>query len=176
LDPEGGASAILELSHLIQRLHALTDLSRGISVNVGLVSGGTRPNVIAAESFAEVDLRVLTGRDGEEMTRRIRGLPSTVPGTHLEIEGGILVPPLEKTPRNRDLWSRARGAASEMGLDLEETVAGGGSDGNTTSRFTATLDGLGPVGDGAHAPHEFLLVEPWVERCGLLARLIMLEP
>jgi glutamate carboxypeptidase len=174
LDPEGGASAILELSHLIQTLHGWTDLERGVTVNVGIVSGGIRPNVIAPDAQAEVDVRVLTVRDGEEVEEKFRSLRATVPGVSLEVEGGVVIPPLEGTPRNRALWEAARAAAAELGLELEETVAGGGSDGNTTSQFTATLDGLGAVGDGAHAPHEFLFLDPQVERCALLARLLLL--
>ena len=176
LDPMGGASAILELSHLIQALHAMTELDRGLTVNVGVVSGGTRSNVIAPESEGEVDVRVLTKGEGEEIEKRIRSLTATVPGTSVEIDGGMLVPPLERTPRNRALYEEACGAAQELGLELDEDMAGGGSDGNTTSQFTATLDGLGAVGDGAHAPHEFLFVDKQVERCALLARLLLLAP
>ena len=176
LDPEGGASAILELSHLVQALHAMTDLDRGLTVNVGVISGGTRSNVIAPEATGEVDVRVLSSEDGEEIEGRIRSLTTTVPGTSLEIEGGLEVPPLEGTPRNRALWEEAVGAGRELGLTMEEDVAGGGSDGNTTSQFTATLDGIGAVGDGAHAPHEFLFVDKQVERCALLARLLLLAP
>lgn len=174
LDPEGGASAILELSHVIQSLHALTDLERGISVNVGIVAGGIRPNVIAPEAEAEVDVRFLAGSDGAEVEEKIRALKPMVPGVSWDVEGGVLIPPLERTPRNRALWEAARRAGEELGLNLQETVAGGGSDGNTTSQFTATLDGLGAVGDGAHAPHEFLFVDRQVERCALLARLLLL--
>lgn len=177
LDPGGGASAILELSHVIQALHSMTDLDRGISVNVGVISGGTRPNVIAAEATAVVDLRVRSAEDGAQVEAWIRGLVPTVPGTRLEIEGGLVVPPLERTPRNRALWEAARAAAEEdLGLTLEEAASGGGSDGNTTSQLTATLDGLGAVGDGAHAAHEFLYVDRHVERCALLARLLLLAP
>jgi glutamate carboxypeptidase len=176
LDPTGGASAILELSYLVQALHAMTDLERGLSVNVGTVSGGTRPNVIAPEATAEVDVRILAAEDAVEIEERIRGLEPAVPGTSIEIDGGLLIPPLERTPRNQALWRMARGAATELGLELEETISGGGSDGNTTSLFTATLDGIGAVGDGAHAPHEFLFVDKQVERCALLARLLLLAP
>lgn len=176
LDPTGGASAILELSHLVQRLHQMTELERGITVNVGVVSGGSRPNVIAAEAIAEVDVRVLSATDASEVERKIRGLSPTVQGTSVEVSGSVVAPPLERTRRNRDLWTRARTAARELGLSLEEGVAGGGSDGNTTSQFAATLDGLGAVGDGAHAAHEFLFVDKQVERCALLARLLLLEP
>ena len=176
LDPTGGASAIQELSHVIQALHAMTELDRGISVNVGVISGGTRPNVIAPEAVAEVDVRMLSVQDGEAMEERIRSLVPTVPGTRLEIRGGTLMGPLERTPRNRALWKAVRTAALDLGMNLEEATVGGGSDGNTTSQFTATLDGLGAVGDGAHASHEFLHVDRQVERCALLARLLLLAP
>ncbi len=174
LDPTGGASAILELAHVIPVLHGITDLERGVSVNVGVISGGTRPNVIAPEAQAEVDVRILSMDDGQEVESLIRSLAASVPGTSLEIIGGMLVPPLERTPRNRTLWHESVAAARELGLELEEGVAGGGSDGNTTSRFTATLDGLGAVGDGAHAAHEFIFVDKQVERCALLSRLLLL--
>ncbi len=173
LDPRSGASAIGELSHLVQKLHALTDHERGITVNVGRVSGGTRPNVVAAEARAEVDVRVVTVADGEEVESRIRAIVAEDPGVTMDVEGGIRVPPLERTPRNQKLWSAAQAAAGEMGFGLDEALAGGGSDGNTTSLYTATLDGLGCVGDGAHADHEHILVDASLERCALLARLLV---
>jgi glutamate carboxypeptidase len=176
LDPTGGASAILELSHLIQALHAMTDLERGVTVNVGVVQGGSRPNVIAPSATAEVDVRVLANGDAVEVQERINSLQTTVPGTSMEIEGWTAIPPLEKTPENQALWEASQAAGLELGLELTEGIAGGGSDGNTTSMFTATLDGLGAVGDGAHAAHEFLYIDRQVERCALLARLLLLEP
>lgn len=176
LDPRAGASAILEISHLVQALHGMTDLDEGITVNVGVISGGTRPNVIAPAATAEVDVRVLTTRQAAEVREKILALGATVPGTRVEILERGSVPPLEGTPRNRALWEAAREAGAELGMTLEEETAGGGSDGNTTSQFTATLDGLGAVGDGAHAAHEFLFVEKQVERCALLARLLLLAP
>lgn len=172
LDPERGASAILEISHVIQSLHAMTDLSRGVTVNVGIVEGGMRANVVAPEAVARVDLRIETSADAREMEAKIRALEPSVPGVRLEVEGGIEIPPLERTPRNRALWEAARRAAREMGIELTEALAGGGSDGNTTSRYTATLDGLGPVGDGAHATHEHIVAESLVERGALLTRLL----
>lgn len=173
LAPEAGASAILELGRVIQALHGLTDSARGITVNVGVVEGGTRANVVAAQARAEVDARVLTAADGRWVEETILGLAPGTPGVHIEVHGGVRTPPLERTPRNRRLWARAQAAAEALGLDLDETLVGGGSDGNTTSRYTATLDGLGPVGDGAHAAHEHLVVDAWVDRCALLAMLLM---
>ncbi len=172
LDPEGGISAVLELSHVIQKLHSLTDLHRGLSVNVGVIEGGTRANVVAAESRAQVDVRALTVEDAEWVSERIRALRPQVDGVTMEVEGGFSVPPLERTPRNQHLWNQAREIGQRMGLELGEVTAGGGSDGNTTSQYTATLDGLGPRGDGAHADREHVVVESLVERTALLAGLL----
>lgn len=176
LDPDAGASAVLGMAHVIQALHALSDRDRGVSVNVGVVEGGTRPNVVAAEAVARVDVRVATRADGERLDGLLRALASPVEGTRVEVEGGLEAPPLEPTPRNRRLWQAARDAGAAMGLVLEEGAAGGASDGNTTSQHTATLDGLGAPGDGAHARHEHVRVDGLVERCALLARLLLLEP
>jgi len=176
LDPERGASAILELSHVVQTLFALNEPDKGVTVNVGTIDGGLRPNVVAPESKAVVDVRVETQVDAERIEREIHGLTPSVPGTELEIDGRIGRPALERTPRNRELWHLARELSGELGLDLQEGLAGGGSDGNTTSLYTATLDGLGPVGDGAHAPHEFLYVEETLERTALLTLLLLSPP
>ncbi|HSR42839.1 MAG TPA: M20 family metallopeptidase, partial [Longimicrobiales bacterium] len=173
LDPGAGASAILELSHVIQRVHELNDPEGGTTVNVGVVDGGIRPNVIAPRSRAQVDVRVLTREAGEQVTEALRALEPRTPGVSISVEGGMAIPPLERTPRNRRLWRTVRRVGREVGLDLEEATAGGGSDGNTTSRFTATVDGLGPVGDGAHALHEHVEVDGMVRRCALLARLLL---
>ncbi len=175
LDPEGGASAILELSFVIQKLFALNHPERGITVNVGTIDGGVRPNVVAPLSTAVVDVRVATGEDAQDVDKAIRGLQPDTPGVTLHIEGGIGRPALEPTPRNQALWARARALGEQIGLSLEQGAAGGGSDGNTTSLYTATLDGLGPVGDGAHARHEHLDMDRTIERCALLA-LLLLEP
>ena len=173
LDPTGGASAIHELMHVVQRLHAITDLERGVTVNVGVVRGGSRVNVIAAEAEAEVDVRILSASDGEAITETIHAMRALTPGTSLEIEGGIQIPPLERTARNRLLWQAATEAGGRLGMDLTEDISGGGSDGNTTSLYTATLDGLGSRGDGAHANHEHVEIESLVDRAALVAELLM---
>jgi glutamate carboxypeptidase len=175
LDPTRGASAILELSYLIQALFALNDPARGVTVNVGTIDGGLSPNVVAPESRAVVDVRVPTAEDARRVEESILGLAPVTPGVKISVEGGMGRPPMERTPRNQRLWKRARKLAEALGLELEESMAGGASDGNTTSLFTATLDGLGAVGDGAHAPHEFVYVDRMLERCALLAILVM-EP
>ena len=176
LDPEAGASAIVELSRVIQKLNTFNDLDRGVTVNVGRIDGGTRPNVIAAEAKASVDVRVVTIADGEALERAVRSIEPTTPGVAIEVEGGLGVAPLERTPRNRRLWRTAREVGRRLGFDLDDTLAGGGSDGNTTSLYTATLDGLGCVGDGAHADHEHIVIDASVDRCALLARLLMAPP
>jgi glutamate carboxypeptidase len=172
LDPEGGASAILELSHVIQTLFALNDPAAGVTVNVGTVDGGIQPNVVAPHSSCVVDVRVPTVADGERIDAAIHSLEPSTEGVRLRIDGAIGRPSMEATPRNQALWKQARALGSELGLDLAAARAGGGSDGNTTSQFTATLDGLGPVGDGAHAAHEFLYVDETLERAALLALLL----
>jgi len=176
LDPTAGASAIVELSYVIQSLQALNDPERGISVNVGQIDGGIRPNVVAPFSKAIVDVRVPTVADGQRIEAAIHGLQPTVPGTRITVEGSVDVPPMEATPRNRQLWNAAREAGRRLGIELEEGVAGGVSDGNTASQYTATLDGLGAVGDGAHAVHEFLDCRKMIERCVLVALLLTLPP
>jgi glutamate carboxypeptidase len=175
LDPEKGASAIQELARVIQALYALAAPERGLTVNVGVIEGGLRPNVVAPEARAEVDVRVLTWEDALIVEREVRGLRAEVPGTSLEILGGIDRPPLEATPGNRLLWEAARRRAGELGIDLDEGTAGGASDGSLTSRIVPTLDGLGAIGDGAHATHEHVLLDRSPERAALLA-LLLLEP
>jgi glutamate carboxypeptidase len=173
LEPERGASAVLELSHVIQRLHALADPARGIAINVGVVSGGLRGNVVAPEARAEVDVRVLWEADAPALEAAIRGLAPTVPGTRLEVTGAIDRPPLTATPANLFLWRTAEAAAHQLGLGLGHGTAGGASDGNTTSRTTATLDGLGAVGGGAHSLDEHVELARMPERAALLALLLL---
>ncbi len=176
LDPESGSSAILELSHVVQRLHELNDPEAGISVNVGTIDGGTRPNVVAGAGSAEVDVRVTTHEQAREIEKAIRELAATTAGTSLAIEGGFGRLPMEPTPASRQLWKQARRAGDLLGLELEDGRSGGVSDGNITSQYTPTLDGLGPVGDGAHARHEFCYLDQMVERSALLALLLAQPP
>ena len=175
LDPGAGASAILELSHQIQRLFDLNDPLKGVSVNVGTIGGGLRPNVIAPESQAIVDVRVPDSIEAERITAAIHGLEPATKGVSLKVEKSLERAPLERTPRNQALWQLALEAARDLGLEIEQGISGGGSDGNLTSPFVATLDGLGAGGDGAHANHEYINVAKSVERCALLAMLIMAE-
>ena len=173
LDPEAGASAILELAHQVQRLFDLSDPVKGVSVNVGIIAGGLRPNVIAPESRAVVDVRVPDAIEAERISAAIHALEPATDGVILEVSGSVNRAPLERTPRNQALWQLALEAAADLGLEIEQGIAGGGSDGNLTSPLVATLDGLGAVGDGAHAIHEYIDVPRSLERCALLAMLVM---
>lgn len=172
LDPDAGASAIFELSFLIQQLFALNDPERGVTVNVGMIDGGVRPNVIAPESTATVDVRVLHQDDVPRVEQAIHNLQPSTPGVELEISGRIGRPPMEQTERNRTLWKLAQECGDSLGMELDEGTAGGGSDGNHTSLHTATLDGLGAVGDGAHAAHEYIDIDATLNRIALVALLI----
>ena len=173
LDPEKGANAILELSHTIQQLFALNDWERGVAVNVGKIDGGIRSNVVAPESSVEVDVRILHQEDVPCIEAALLGLQPTVSGTKLIVEGRIRRQPMEQPPGNRLLWERAQQAAAELGIDIEEVTAGGGSDGNTTSLYTPSLDGLGAVGDAAHTVGECIAPDRLSERAALLARLLL---
>lgn len=176
LSPDEGASAIVELARIIQEVHSLNDPARGMTVNVGVVEGGTRPNVIAAEARAKVDVRITASEQAKELERAFAALEPSTPGTRIEVDGGINRYPLERNDRNRALWEAAREAGREMGLELEQGISGGASDGNMTNPYAATLDGLGPVGGGAHAEDEHLRVDATLERAAFLARLLLLPP
>jgi glutamate carboxypeptidase len=173
VNPEEGVSAILEMSHQVQRLFALNDAARGITVNVGTIDGGLRPNVVAPEVRATVDVRVPTAADAAVLDAAIRGLRPVNPRTSLEVQGGFGSPPMEPLPRNQALWRLALDLGRRLGLELEQAAVGGASDGNTTSQYTATLDGLGAVGDGAHAAHEQACIPQLVERSALLVLLLL---
>lgn len=173
VNPEEGVSAILEMSHQIQKLFALNDAARGITVNVGTIDGGLRSNVVAAEVKASVDVRVRTRQDAVEVEAAIRALRPVNPATTIQVEGGIDQFPMEPLPRNQTLWRLAQNLGRRLGLELDQASVGGASDGNTTSQYTATLDGLGAVGDGAHAAHEQTMIPQMVERCALLVLLLL---
>jgi glutamate carboxypeptidase len=176
LDPGKGASAILELSLVIQKLFALNDVEKGITVNVGTIDGGLSANVVAPESKASVDVRVPTMEDAERIEKAIHAIEAETPGTEVLIEGSVRRPPMERTRRNQRLWQLAQRGAEELGISIEQAAAGGGSDGNTTSQLVPTLDGLGAVGAGAHAVTEHLVLDKMVERSALLARLVSFPP
>ncbi len=169
--PEDGRSAIRELANIIQTLEAMNDLSRGVTVNVGVVRGGTKPNVIAEEAYAEVDMRVPTLADSDELVPRILNLKSRTEGVTVNVTGELNRPPYEKGNAGAALFEHARTLATEIGFDLVDTSTGGGSDGNFTAAHTATLDGLGVDGKGAHTHFEQMYISSIEPRARLLYRL-----
>lgn len=176
LDPQRGINAIVAMSELVQQLYALNDHDAGVTVNVGLIEGGISPNTIAPSSKVVVDVRVPTTSAGDQVEASIRRLRPANGEVRLKITGGFGRPPMEATARNQRLWSLAAITGRQLGLRLEQAAAGGGSDANTTSQYTATLDGLGTPGDGAHAVHEYIQSPQFVERTALLSMLLLLEP
>jgi glutamate carboxypeptidase len=169
--PEDGRSAIRELANIIQTLEAMNDLARGVTVNVGLVRGGTKPNVIAEEAYAEVDMRVPTIADAEELVPKILGLTSKTEGVSARVIGGLNRPPYEKSNAGAELFEHAKTLAAEIGFELADCHTGGGSDGNFTAPHAATLDGLGVDGKGAHTHYEQMYISSIEPRTRLLHRL-----
>jgi glutamate carboxypeptidase len=175
-DFEHGISAILELSRQVQRLFALNDPAHGITVNVGTIDGGLRPNVVAPTACAVVDVRVPTAVAGRRLERALRELEPTLEGATIEVGGGFRRPPMEPLARNRALFTAAKRLGRSLGVTIEDAgLAGGGSDANTTSLYTGTLDGLGPIGEGSHATDEHVDLTRLPERTALLA-LLLIEP
>jgi len=173
LDFEKGQSAIVELSRQILAMTKFVDLKRGITVNPGVIRGGTRTNVVAAEAEVDVDIRIAKMSDAKPLERRFRGLRAFNKKCKLEVAGGINRPPLEKTKASAALYDLARGLAAEGGWKLREVAVGGGSDGNFTSGLgIPTLDGLGAVGDGAHAKHEHVVITELPRKAALIAALL----
>lgn len=173
IEPQKGASAVQELAHQILRINALQDLANGISVNVVQVSGGLRSNVIPDEARATVDVRVPTAAAAEAIDAALRALRPVDPRTCVESTGGMDRPPLERTADVERLYKRAKDIARELGHQLDEGGTGGGSDGNFTAALgIPTLDGLGAIGDGAHALHEHVDIESLPDRAALIAGLI----
>jgi glutamate carboxypeptidase len=173
VDPAKGASAIHELAHQICRLHRIPELAPGISLNVGVIAGGSRPNVVAEEARAVIDARAATRDEMQLIDGSIRQQQPHDPRLRLEVSGGFERPPLERSSAVARLYNRAREIAGELGFDLSEGETGGGSDGNFTAAVgVPTLDGLGAVGDGAHALHEHVDVESLPVRAALVAGLL----
>ncbi|HEY4011196.1 MAG TPA: M20 family metallopeptidase [Acidobacteriaceae bacterium] len=173
VDFGSGHSAVLEMARLVEEIAGWTDLSRGRTVNVGVIAGGTRSNVIAAECRAEVDVRVVTMEDAARVEEMFRGLRTRDAGCTLRLDGGINRPPMERSAGTVALFERAKALAAEMGFALEEAATGGGSDGNFTAALgVPTLDGMGAVGGGAHSPGEYVVAGRLVERTVLLAGML----
>ncbi len=172
VDFEKGASAVIELSRQLGVIAGFTDIKRGITVNPGVISGGTRSNVIASEARAHIDIRIPKLRDAAPLAKKFRGLKPFDKRCRLELSGGLNRPPMERSAGVASLFRLARALAFDLGIDLEESSTGGGSDGNFTAALgIPTLDGLGAVGEGAHAVHESLLVARIADRVALLAKL-----
>src|ERR1700761_559277 len=169
--PLDGRSAIRELANVIQTLEAMNDVKRRITVTVGVVRGGTRPNVIPEEAYAQVDLRMPSIADADEVVPKILGLKSRSDGVTVTVVGGLNRPPYEKGNAVAALYEHAKGLAAEIGFPLVDTFTGGGSDGNFTAPHTATLDGLGVDGKGAHTHNEQLYISSLEPRARLLYRL-----
>jgi glutamate carboxypeptidase len=168
-----GHSAIAELARQVGAIEAFTDLKRGLTINVGTIQGGTRSNVVAAEAWAEVDVRIARAEDFRQLDRRLRKLRVWDKGCVLKVEGGLNRPPMERTRSTTTLYRRAATLAAAMGLHLQEASTGGGSDGNFTSALgIPTLDGMGAVGEGAHARSESVAVRELAPRTALLAAML----
>lgn len=176
LDPEEGVSAILGLSHIVQQLYRLNDPANGITVNVGTIEGGERSNVVAAKSKAVVDVRVPTQEDGERIKEQIYNLQPEIDGIKLSVTGDINRPPLEKNKSNEKLWEVTQKLGQELGLELKDGMSGGASDGNFTNLHSPTIDGLGAVGEGAHAYHEKIFLEQTLDRLALFTLLLLQPP
>ncbi len=173
VDFERGHSAVLELAKLIQTISGFTNLARKMTVNCGVIAGGTRSNVVASQAHTEVDVRIAKASDAAYVEKLFRGLKVSDPHCKLTVTGGINRPPMERKAGTIALFKKARSLATELGFTLEEAATGGGSDGNFTAALgIPTLDGMGAVGEGAHAAHESVIIEHLVPRTALLAAMI----
>ena len=172
-DFERGHSAVHELAWQLEKVRGFTELDRGLTVNAGVIRGGTRTNVIAAEAEAEIDVRIARAKDAARIEKRFRGLRVRDRGCVLHLEGGMNRPPMERSRATVALFRRAATLAAGMGFELAEAATGGGSDGNFTAALgIPTLDGMGAVGEGAHASHESVVLKDLVPRTMLLAEMI----
>lgn len=173
VDFEKGASAIRELARVVERVSSWTDLKRGLTVSVGLAAGGSKTNVIPADAWAEIDVRVARKADGARIERRFAGLKPVDKRCTLSVTGGMNRPPMERTRAAVGLYRQAKALAAELSFELDEAATGGASDGNFTSALgIPTLDGMGAVGEGAHARHESILIEHLAPRTALLAGIL----
>jgi len=173
VDFEKGASALHELARVVETVSGWTDLKRGLTVSVGMAGGGSKTNVIPAEAWAEVDVRIARKSDGVPIERKFAALKAADKRCTLTVSGGINRPPMERTRGTVHLYHQARALATELGFALDEAATGGASDGNFTSALgIPTLDGMGAVGEGAHASHESILIEHLAPRTALLAGLL----
>lgn len=175
IEPEKGRSAIEELSHKVIKLHALSDHENGISVNVGLINGGSSVNTVAPKATAEIDIRITKMEQAEPLAKKIEAICATpdIEGTSIRLEGGITRPPMEKNTQTIELLETIKEVGSEIGLEITDISTGGGSDASFTSAMgIATIDGLGPKGGNQHNEGEYLEIETLVERAELLAEVL----
>lgn len=174
VDFDAGASAIVELAWQISTIAEFTDAKKGITVNPGVISGGTRSNVIAAEARTDVDIRIAKLKDEAGLEKKFKSLKPMDKRCRITVKGGLNRPPMERTEAVAALFLKAKKLAAEMGVKIDESMTGGGSDGNFTAALgVATLDGLGGVGEGAHANHESILIDRIADRTALLAKLVL---
>jgi len=174
IEPEKGVSAVKELAHQILRLEELNDTAKGTTVNVGLIRGGSGPNVVPAHAEAEVNFRAWTAAEMDRLREIVQNLTAVAPAARLAVEEGPYRPPMERTAQSKALFDRARRIAGDLNMKLREGSSGGGSDGNLCSALgVPTLDGLGALGDGAHAEDEHVVLESLRDRALLLAALLM---
>ena len=174
VDFEKGANALRELARAIETVSGWTDLKRGLTVSVGVAAGGTKSNVVPANAQADIDVRIPRLADGRRITRKFAALRPADPRCTLTVTGGINRPPMERSRGTVRLFRKAHFLARELGFELQEASTGGGSDGNFTAALgIPTLDGMGAVGEGAHAPHESVLVEHLAPRTALLAAMLI---
>jgi glutamate carboxypeptidase len=173
LEPEKGISAIDELARLVPQIHALTNPLTETTLNVGVIRGGTRSNVVAAQAEAEVDVRVWTLAEADRVNTAMLGLRPVRAAARIEVSGGLNRPPMERSAATATLFERAQAIGRDLGQQLDEGSAGGGSDGNFTAALgIPTLDGLGALGDGAHAAHEHVIASSLAPRAALLTALL----
>jgi len=173
VDFEAGASATRELARQIERIYTFTDLASGITVNPGVISGGTRSNVVAAEARAEIDVRVVRPADARVLDKKFRALRPYDQRCSIEVSGGLNRPPMARSKGTVRLFQLAQRLARELDVELEESLSGGGSDGNFTAALgVPTLDGLGAVGEGAHAANESILIDRMADRAALIAKML----
>lgn len=177
VEPEKGHSAIHEMARLIAEISTFSDPPRGLTVNVGVLRGGTKSNVVAADCTAEIDVRVVTMRDAKRIDKLLRALRPADKACKVTLTGGINRPPMERKAGTIALYKRARTLAAQLGFQLDEAATGGGSDGNFTAAIgVPTLDGMGAIGAGAHANHEHIVLAHLEERTKLLAAMIATQP
>ncbi|MBV9768010.1 MAG: M20 family metallopeptidase [Bryobacterales bacterium] len=173
VDFKAGASAVIELARQIPKIAAFTNVKQGITVNPGVIAGGTRTNVVAAEAHVDVDIRIAKAKDAATLDKKFRSLRPFDKRCSIQVEGGLNRPPMERSPQIANLFQTARACAKELGVTLQESATGGGSDGNFTAALgVPTLDGLGGVGEGAHAANESILLDRIADRTALLTMLL----